>query len=79
MNKLNYTDMLAQLGISSAHPGGLALSKWNFLKEKITKDMKILDLGCGTGKTAAYLASTYKCSVTALDVHPIMLEKAKTF
>jgi len=28
---------------------------------------KVLDIGCGTGKWAKYLASNYKCSVTGID------------
>lgn len=77
MKKLNYTDMLAYLGISCAHPGGSALTKNLLATEKISSEMNVLDIGCGTGKTAAFLAKKYKCNVTALDAHSIMVEKAR--
>lgn len=69
--------MLAYLGISSAHPGGLMLSKSILENEKINQKSNILDIGCGTGQTSAYLASKYNCTVTALDCHSTMIKKAK--
>lgn len=78
MKKLNYTDMLAYLGISSAHPGGSILTKNILATEKISSEMNVLDIGCGTGQTAAFIAKKYKCDVTALDAHSIMVKKAKT-
>lgn len=77
MRKLNYTDLLAELGISSAHPGGLNLSKTILSKENINKEMHVLDIGCGTGQSSAFLAKNYKCNVTSLDAHSTMVEKAK--
>ncbi|WP_312127076.1 class I SAM-dependent methyltransferase [Lysinibacillus boronitolerans] len=44
--------------------------------ENIEQNAHILDVGCGTGQTAAYLASSYQASVTGLDIQPIMIEKA---
>lgn len=75
--KPNYHDALAYLGLGGAHPGSLALTKKMVAREKINSNTKILDAGCGTGQTAAYLAKVYTANVTALDLHPIMLEKAK--
>ncbi|RXJ03813.1 class I SAM-dependent methyltransferase [Anaerobacillus alkaliphilus] len=77
MKKLTYTDMLADLGITSAHPGGSFLTKKILTKESITPDKKILDVGCGTGQTAVFLAKTYKCDVIAIDAHTTMIRKAK--
>lgn len=45
--------------------------------EKIEQNTHILDVGCGTGQTAAYLASSYQANVTGLDIQPIMIEKAR--
>ncbi|WP_440706469.1 class I SAM-dependent methyltransferase [Heyndrickxia oleronia] len=75
--KFTYHDALAYYGIGGAHPGGLSLTKNIFKNERIQPSNKILDAGCGTGQTASFLAETYKCHVTALDSHPIMLKKAK--
>ncbi|MFN7253055.1 MAG: class I SAM-dependent methyltransferase [Anaerobacillus sp.] len=77
MKKLTYTDMIAHLGISSAHPGGSALTKNMFATETILPEMKILDIGCGTGQTSAYLAKKYKAEIIAIDAHSTMIAKAK--
>ncbi|MEH7178336.1 class I SAM-dependent methyltransferase [Neobacillus vireti] len=46
-------------------------------REKISEKTIILDVGCGTGQTSAYIAEKYKCKITCLDNNEIMLEKAK--
>lgn len=45
--------------------------------EKIQPREAVLDVGCGTGQTAAFLAESFHCQVTAIDNHPIMVAKAK--
>lgn len=77
MNR-SYQDALAFYGIEGAHPGGFQLTKQLLHDEKITPYTKILDAGCGTGQTSAYLAKTFSCQVYALDQHPDMIKKAKT-
>lgn len=72
-----YLDCLTHLGVGGAHPGGLQLTKKILLKEKIDKKTFILDAGCGTGQTSAYIAKHYGCNVTSLDYSETMLEKAK--
>ncbi|RKQ29699.1 class I SAM-dependent methyltransferase [Oceanobacillus halophilus] len=68
---------IAELGVGGAHPGGLKLTKEVLKKEKIVASTKLLDAGCGTGQTAAYIANKYGCQVTALDYNTVVLEKAK--
>ncbi|MEC1305257.1 class I SAM-dependent methyltransferase [Lysinibacillus capsici] len=53
------------------------LSKAVLQAENIEQNTHILDVGCGTGQTAAYLASSYQANVTGLDIQPIMIEKAR--
>jgi SAM-dependent methyltransferase len=77
MSKYNYHDLLAFIGVGGAHPGGLTLTKSLLEKEKLGPRCKVLDAGCGTGQTAAYIAKTYGCHVTAIDQHPVMIQKAK--
>lgn len=77
MSEPTYTDMLAHLGISSAHPGGIELTNIILQQVNLKEKMKILDVGCGTGKTASILAREYKCNVTAIDNHDTMVKKAR--
>ncbi|HEX6923109.1 MAG TPA: class I SAM-dependent methyltransferase [Bacillales bacterium] len=73
---MDYHDMLAHLGVGSAHPGGFAATI-NFLSHfPIAKGTRILEVGCGTGRTSCYLAKEGG-NVTGLDVRPKMLETAK--
>ena len=72
-----YTDFLSKFGVGGAHPGGFELTKEIVRTKNINNHSCILDVGCGTGQTAAYLASEYNALVTGIDRHPIMVEKAK--
>src|SRR3954463_11062659 len=73
-----YLDFLSKFGVGGAHPGGIQLTKEIFKSEKIPPTTHILDVGCGTGQTAAYLAAQYGAIVTGIDINPVMVEKAKT-
>ena len=73
----NYLDLVAYFGIGGAHPGGFSLSQSILMNENIQPFESVLDIGCGTGQTAEFLAQTFKCKVTAVDNHPVMLIKAR--
>ncbi|CAM3823709.1 class I SAM-dependent methyltransferase [Cohnella lubricantis] len=72
---MEYLDLLSRLGVPSAHPGGFSATRR--AAEKLGPGpLHILEVGCGTGKTACYFAKRgYR--VTALDMHPVMLDKAR--
>ncbi|WJH33888.1 methyltransferase domain-containing protein [Paenibacillus sp. CC-CFT747] len=73
---MEYLEMLSRLGLGSAHPGGFSESVEQFTKFPLAADSSILEVGCGTGRTACYLAEQgYR--VTAVDLHPQMVVKAK--
>ncbi|MDP9728658.1 class I SAM-dependent methyltransferase [Alicyclobacillus tolerans] len=74
---MNYHEALAELNVSHAHPGGkYSTDQWiSYINP--TAGLKVLDVGCGTGATAVFLAKHYGCSVTALDIRSKMLEKCK--
>ncbi|WP_052090320.1 class I SAM-dependent methyltransferase [Desulfosporosinus sp. HMP52] len=72
----SYLDCLSLFGVGGAHPGGLKLTKTILSREYIDQEKSILDVGCGTGQTSAYIAKKYRCSVTSLDNNPTMLKKA---
>ncbi|MFB4211686.1 class I SAM-dependent methyltransferase [Shouchella sp. JSM 1781072] len=72
-----YTDMLATFGIGSAHPGGFKKSTEIIMDMELDEHSIVLDCGCGTGQTAAYIKQLYDCQVTALEPHPLMYKKAQ--
>ncbi|WP_458413634.1 class I SAM-dependent methyltransferase [Schinkia sp. CFF1] len=77
MKTYSYVDFLAYMGIGSAHPGGFVLTEKMIKNEKLKSGHKVLDVGCGTGITPAYIAKYYNCDVSAIDLHPEMVKKAK--
>ncbi|EON70500.1 methyltransferase [Lysinibacillus sphaericus OT4b.31] len=72
-----YLDFLSKFGVGGAHPGGINLTKAIFKTEQVSKASHILDVGCGTGQTAAFLASNYGAKVMGIDINSIMVAKAK--
>ncbi|MFW9793810.1 MAG: class I SAM-dependent methyltransferase [Candidatus Thorarchaeota archaeon] len=58
------------------HPGGLALSKLMADKMGVDSESKVLDIACGEGKTATYLARSLGCTVTGIDANQAMIESA---
>ncbi len=72
---MNYLNMLTQLGIGSAHPGGYTSTLKLIDSISLKPGCSILEVGCGTGRTACLLAQK-GYQVTAIDLHPEMIEKA---
>ncbi|MGN7416557.1 class I SAM-dependent methyltransferase [Paenibacillus sp. SAF-068] len=72
---MEYHDMLARLGEGSAHPGGFLATLKLLESLSLPVNSHILEIGCGTGRTACYLAKRgYR--VTAIDLNRQMLDKA---
>jgi ubiquinone/menaquinone biosynthesis C-methylase UbiE len=59
------------------HPGGLALSKLMADHMGVDVDSTVLDIACGDGKTATYLAKTLGCKVSGIDANQQMIDTAK--
>ncbi len=73
---MDYHDMLAKLGIGSAHPGGIS-STLEWIKcVHFSKDSKVLDVGCGTGRTACLIQKLYGSQVVGIDIRQKMIQKA---
>ena len=70
-------ELMLRAGFSKLHPGG------KYATEKLAKLLnidsrkKVLDIGCGPGETAIYLAKKFGCHVTGIDIMPEMIEQAK--
>jgi ubiquinone/menaquinone biosynthesis C-methylase UbiE len=59
------------------HPGGLALSRMMVDKMNLEVDSQLLDLACGDGKTAAYLAKVLGIQVHGIDISREMIDAAQ--
>lgn len=75
--EFTYTNMLAQLNVASAHPGGLTATKNTWQKLKKYPHDVILDAGCGTGKTLEFLTEVTKSYLIGVDLHQEMIQKAQ--
>ncbi|GEM_PF-1369519 len=74
----SYLKAITALGGGSLHPGGFTGTLGILRNFTIAQDEVILDLGCGTGRTASHLAKIYRAHVFALDNSETMLSKAKS-
>ncbi|WP_242241849.1 class I SAM-dependent methyltransferase [Bacillus cereus group sp. BfR-BA-01309] len=77
MERNTYIDFLAYYGIGSAHPGGFTLTKQLLAQLPFRFGANVLEIGCGTGKTAAYMTKECGYKVTAVEKNEIMIQKAK--
>jgi ubiquinone/menaquinone biosynthesis C-methylase UbiE len=75
-SNFSYLDMLSKIGYAR-HIGGKDATDRLIKKASIRKGSKVLDVGCGLGKTACRLATEAGCTVTGLDIMPAMVEQAK--
>lgn len=76
MSKPSYLELLARYGINGAHPGGIELTAKLLENTQIDRNTNILDVGCGTGQTSAFIARRYSCHVTAVDINEEMLKRS---
>lgn len=77
IEKLSYYDFMAHMDAPFFNLGGY--SSIDRLAEmcKLSKCKKVLDVGCGSGLNACYLAKTFDCFVIGIDVADKMINKAK--
>ncbi|GIP04298.1 methyltransferase domain-containing protein [Paenibacillus sp. JNUCC32] len=73
---MNYIHMLSRLGMGSAHPGGFEATLRMLKNYPIQPGSRILEVGCGTGRTACHL-SEMGYQVTAIDLNENMIKKAR--
>lgn len=75
--KLSTPLFLASLGKTRLRPGGKEASDRIIQQCQITKDTKVLEVATNMGTTAIYLAQTFGCYVTGIDLDIQSLERAK--
>ena len=59
------------------HGGGLASTVSQAAEISLGPDMRVLDVGCGIGGPARYLATTFGCRVTGIDLSADSIETAR--
>ena len=69
---------LAVLGKRVIHPGGRRSTEELFNLAHLQAGQKALDVGCGVATTAIHMANRFSVSVTAVDISPLMLERARS-
>ena len=68
-------DILAT--VEHLHSGGLATTREQAKRIALTTDSRILDVGCGIGGPARYLAHRYRCRVNGIDLTPELIETGR--
>ena len=85
MTKLTATEVaaldpykfMAVIGKTVIHPGGRASTRALLARARITAASRVLDVGCGVATTAIEIARRFGAPVTAVDIAPVMLERAE--
>ena len=71
-----YFDLQASWGLTK-HMGGLEATRTLLEACHIDTASYVLDVGCGVGITACYLATDYGCNVVGVDLSELMVERSK--
>lgn len=74
---LNVYDFFAHLGKNVINPGGLDGRDRLLAELDIKPGSRVLEIGCGSGHTACYLAQRFHCQVTAVDLSATMIRAAR--
>lgn len=68
---------MAVIGKRVIHPGGRAATEQLLSRAAIEEGDKVLDVGCGVGTTAIAVAQRFGADVIAVDIEPLMLQRAR--
>jgi ubiquinone/menaquinone biosynthesis C-methylase UbiE len=66
------------VGLTVIHPGGLAATAALADALQINTNTTVIDIGCGKGTTAVFLAEKYGCKVTAIDISEELIESGQS-
>lgn len=71
-------ELIASVGFRKKfHLGGLRATRELVELCHIDSDKYVLDVGCGTEKTACYIAEVYGCRVVGIDFLEKMIDRSK--
>lgn len=71
-----YFDLQAEMGITK-HPGGVKSTNDLIELCHIDKDSYVLDVGCGVGRSACYIAKKTGCRIIGVDLSERMVDRAR--
>ncbi len=71
--------LLAAIGKRVIHPGGRQSTEALLLFAEMRPEQRVLDVGCGVATTAIEVARRYGCQVSAVDISPLMLDRARRY
>jgi len=74
--ELNIEDLFP---IDQYHARGIAATVDLGKRMPISKNQKIIDIGCGLGGPARYYAKEFKCFITGIDITPSFIEIGNEF
>ncbi len=74
---MDYHDVLAAFGAGSAHPGGFRGTLDGLEQVTLAPHARVLEVGCGTGRTACAIAERFGVEVIGVDLREEMLTKAR--
>jgi ubiquinone/menaquinone biosynthesis C-methylase UbiE len=77
VKKLDPYVFMAVIGKRVIHPGGRAATETLLEHAAIQAGDRVLDVGCGVATTAVMVAERFGAEVTAVDIEPLMLERAE--
>ncbi len=69
--------MAKYVGLSVLHPGGLKATEKLAEDLKINKNTRVIDIACGKGTTAVFIAQKFGCQVVGVDISEELIEEAK--
>lgn len=69
---------MAAIGKRVIHPDGRASTDALLARSGIAESSRVLDVGCGVATTAIEIARRFRATVTAVDLSPLMLERARS-
>jgi arsenite methyltransferase len=69
--------MAKHVGLTVIHPGGLKATRTLIDSLGLTKESRVIDIACGKGSSAIYLAENHGCNVIGIDISPNLVEEAQ--
>jgi SAM-dependent methyltransferase len=75
--RLHYLQHLARLGAADLHPGGAAASERLLKALDVRSGQRVLEIGCGTGRTLIRVGSAHRVALHGLDPLREMLAAAR--